>query len=436
MFVERKAERKLKAFISNDRDRRVLLVEGARQVGKTTLIRKVLKDLKKRFHEINLENNKSLCSRIDHCLDFESFEQLISLEYSLKKGDVIFFDEAQESQRLGSFVRFMKETWSDYSVILSGSSMARLFKEDTRFPVGRVTSLLMLPFSFEEFLVATRFSYPMDDLVKLAKKRKISSILHDRLIQELENYFDVGGLPEVVLSFHNQEDWRGIRDDLYYGYLNDFKRVFGDQKHLYFEACLLAVACLQGFPFKNSYVGHFLENARSREIIATLSRLETWKMIFRVEQRGPSPQSQFHPKRFLFDLGLSRKLRELALPKVRLKRGQSDALRTSLGGLVENMVMSVLIHEGGSLSGWKKSSSGSEVDFVCKMDDEIVPMECKSAVALKNSHLGGVFDFMEHYKSPFGMVVSLAPYEVRKLRDKMRVINIPLYLVERWSSFV
>lgn len=244
------------------------------------------------------------------------------------------------------------------------------------------------------------------------------------------------GLPEVVLSFRNQEDWKGIRDDLYYGYLNDFKRVFGDQKHLYFEACLLAVACLQGFPFKNSTVSHFLESARSREVIETLSRLEAWKMVFRVEQRGSSPQSQFHPKRFLFDPGISRKLRELALPKVLLKRGQSDTVRTSLGGLVENMVMSVLIQEGGSLSGWKKSSSGSEIDFVCKIGDAIVPMECKAAVTLKNSHLGGVFDFMEQYKSPFGMVVSLAPYETRKLRDKMRVVNIPLYLVEQWKSLV
>ncbi len=85
---------------------------------------------------------------------------------------------------------------------------------------------------------------------------------------------------------------------------------------------------------------------------------------------------------------------------------------------------------GGELTGWKKSSSGSEVDFVVKGEEKIVPVECKAALSIKNSHLSGVVDFMKAYKISLGVVVGLAPFEIRKLTEHRKILVLPLYLGE------
>ena len=133
----------------------VLLVEGARQVGKTTLVSEALKN-KPRSVVLNLERDALARSSIDACRQFSDFEELLEDEYGYtgRDGRVLFFDEAQESIRLGGFVRVMKEEWSRATVVLSGSTLTRLFRDDTRYPVGRVERLIVRPFSFSEFLSA------------------------------------------------------------------------------------------------------------------------------------------------------------------------------------------------------------------------------------------------------------------------------------------
>lgn len=102
-----------------------------------------------------------------------------------------------------------------------------------------------------------------------------------------------------------------------------------------------------------------------------------------------------------------------------------------MGGLIENAMAANLVSRvGGELAGWKKSSSGSEVDFVLHEGEEIVPVECKAALSIKNSHLGGVVDFMKAVNASRGVVVALAPFEIRKLADRRTILVLPLYLGE------
>ena len=409
-----------------------MLIEGVRQVGKTTLVRQVLEGLKLPFKEINLEEERGLAEKIDLCENFSQLEQLIQLDMKFRPGgrEVLFIDEAQESRRLGGFVRFFKEKWPHTQVILSGSVLSRLFRDDVRYPVGRVTTLHLQPFFFEEFLMAKKEGA----LLEIMKTFNPAPLTHERLLERLSEYVEVGGLPEVVTHYERGLDWQKTRETVLLGYYSDFKRVFGEDKQAYFKAALRATAFLLGTPFKNSAVAHLLDGGKNKNIIEALGQLEAWKMIFRVEQKGPGVETSFHPKRYLFDLGIAKQLREMAIPGVSLLKTKEIDQRTPVGGLVENLVAQVLIAGQPELSGWKKASSGSEVDFVVKQPGGVLPIECKSAYAIKNSHLGGLRDFMHRHKVARGMVVALAPLERRLLSPSEEIVILPLYLMERWQE--
>jgi len=437
-MIPRKLSKKLLQLIENkDVFNNVIILEGARQVGKTTLVRETLNENATLFKEINLEEKKSLSEKIDQCKNFDDFTELIGIETNFKIGgnEILFIDEAQESRQLGRFVRFMKEGWRSTQVILSGSSMARLFRDDVRFPVGRVTFLHLNSLAFTEFLSAA------DDILnrsldRAIKEKKISKFAHAALINRLEQYMTVGGLPEVVTTYLSNGDWLKLRNDLLFGYYNDFKRVFGEERQPYFIASLRAVADLLGQPFKNSHVSRIIDGGRNDRIVESLSQLETWKMIFKIQQKGPSPTTAFHPKRYLFDLGVAKTLRESAMPDISLKGTLASVQRSPLGGMIENLTMLSLIEDNPELCGWKKASSGSEVDFIVQWNGKVIPFECKSALAIKNSHLGGVLDYMDAYDLALGAIVSLAPLELRKLSRNRSVLILPLYLIEYWKEMI
>lgn len=441
-MIPRKLERHLVQLIKIKGEfNNVILLEGARQVGKTTLVRQALQENDIPFKEVNLEEKKSLSEKIDHCKDFDEFSDLVRLELNFELGgrEILFIDEAQESRRLGKFVRFMKEKWKGTQVILSGSSMARIFRDDTRFPVGRVTFLHLHPFTFSEFLTASGHGADQN-LNEAVKNRKISNVAHEKFLDYLGQYFEVGGLPEVAVNYFNGGNWRPLRKDILFGYYNDFKRVFGEEKQPYFIASLKSVAALLGQPFKNAYVSQLMDGGKNDGIIGSLSKLEAWKVVFNIPQKGPLPTTVFHPKKYLFDLGMIKELRDSISPDIKLAFGGDPAGRVPLGGVVENMALLGLAGEGfeenSELSGWKKSSSGSEVDFIVKWKGGVVPFECKSALSIKKSHLGGLLDYMNIYDLPLGVVVSLSPFEVLDISETRRIINLPLYLIEYWKEMI
>ena len=139
-YTGRRSERALERFIADPLPHKpVLLVEGARQVGKTTLVEHVLAGSAKPTVRINLERDSLDRMAFDECRDFAAFQDLLLDRHGLRPNadQILFIDEAQESRTLGGFVRFMKEEWPRATVILSGSTLRRLFRPHTRYPVGR-----------------------------------------------------------------------------------------------------------------------------------------------------------------------------------------------------------------------------------------------------------------------------------------------------------
>ncbi len=281
--------------MQNDKETRfkpVLLLEGARQVGKTTLAERVLQQSPKCAVHVNLERDALIRSVFDDCRDFAEYEDVLRDRFDFQ-GDadqVLFIDEAQESRKLGEFVRFMKEEWPKATVILSGSTLTRLFRPKARYPVGRVRRFILGPFSFSEFLLA-------------------------------------------------------------------------------------------------------------------------------------------HDKKHLSDLVLS-ELRESAVPFISAVNTLSAGARTTLGAVIENQTAIELARSGTALSGWKRTPSGVEIDFIVKRGDTALPVECKAALTVNRKHMRGIAGYLRLHGLRTGYLASLAPYFVTTM-DEIRIVSLPAYLLER-----
>jgi predicted AAA+ superfamily ATPase len=433
-YVPRSLDKAVAAFIAQPSEHKsVLLVEGARQVGKSFLIDHALRQSSKRSLSLNLEKETRLRSLIDSCAEFRDFEQLLRdrVGFDPAADHVLFMDEAQESRRLGSFVRFMKEDWPRATVILTGSTLSRLFRDDTRYPVGRVRRLLLGPFSFSEFLTAT-------GRVHLAETIRtgnpvITAPRHEELLSLYDRFLITGGLPAVVLASLEDPDPSELLAQILADYEHDFVRIFGEADADIVNACVRSVANFVGAPSKNTSVVPAPSTRANARVSEVFARLETWHLVLRAEQRGPGPEAShaYLPKRYLFDTGLLRHLREVAVPPIRLLRTLAPLARQPLGGIIENQTAVELSRQGLSLCGWKKTPSGGEIDFVIKRGQGTCPVECKASLTFDRKNARGIAEYLAMCRQPQGIVVSLAPETHLALPEGRSVHCLPIYLLER-----
>jgi predicted AAA+ superfamily ATPase len=137
------------------------------------------------------------------------------------------------------------------------------------------------------------------------------------------------------------------------------------------------------------------------------------------------------PKRYLFDTGLLRSLRESAVPPIHLLETVDSLVRKSLGGVIENQVAVDFSGEGIPLAGWKKTPSGGEIDFIVKTGAGTIPVECKAALKCDRRHWQGIIEYLEQFEQGLGIVVSLAPLAETRLSNGTRILNLPVYFLEK-----
>lgn len=435
-MIQRDLEKRLIAHLTHRVEHpNVALLEGARQVGKTTLVESIRPKLDREMLYLNLEENNRTVHDLSSCRDFADFETYLATTHQFK-GDgqrVLCIDEAQEAPALGGFVRFMKEKWQHTPVILTGSSMTRIFGRETRFPVGRVTRFLLQPFSFKEFLRCGK----RETLLAFEDPFQIPLFLHERLLKYVQAYLDVGGLPAVASSFFAQQDWRQIRRDLYFDYRSDFARIFSETEASLFDQCLRGVASNLGSPSKYAQMVR-TTSALYRKVPNFLELLESWKLIHKCEIRGTRPERQhFSPKRYLYDPGLANDLRLIALPRIDLLSNLDAAQRTPLGGILENMLATELVALGQHLTGWKKGVNSSEVDFISRTNlGNTIPIECKASLVTRPRDTGGIAEYAARHGSDLGMLVNLDLPGKFTTSKGLKIIHIPAYLIDRFAEMV
>lgn len=435
-FMEREIEGKLKAMITENTQNaenagnNVIVVEGARQVGKSYMVNNILKSQPLPYIAFDLEKEKKLRRMIDETEDFNDFKALMNDRYGVKKNSVLFLDEAQESNRLAHYVKSIKEDWPGIVVILTGSSMNRFFGEDIRIPVGRTRSITVFSFSFSEFVQYLRGVETADFL--RSAPTEIPASRHRFMLELFDRYMIVGGYPEAVIAYKNEGSYYDVIDEIVAGLEEDFHRKERHEPGLFREV-VRSVANHIGSPSK--YTHFDTTKYRAKKV---LDAMKGWHIILEVEHFSLDPQrSNFLPKRYLHDIGVVNRKRTLAVPSLSIIETVDPVLRTPLGGLLENAVLlNLAAGESArfSVGTWKKEkSSDIEVDFIMDYPELNIkiPIECKATIKLKSKHYKNVLHYLRVTGQTFGAVVSAAPLETITTAEKITIMNIPVYLASK-----
>ena len=241
--------------------------------------------------------------------------------------------------------------------------------------------------------------------------------------------------PDMVRAYAAGEDHALVRRQIVADYAQDFVRLFGEESVDIATACLRSVANFVGGVSKNTSVVPAPGSRVNAKINEVFARLESWHLILRSDQKGSSALAShaYLPKRYLFDTGVLRELRESAVPAISAVHTIAPAARTPLGAIIENQAAIELARGGQPLAGWKRSSAGSEIDFIVKTGPAAVPVECKASLTVNLRHMRGLIAYLRAHGQRRGYIASLAPYAETSV-DGAQIVNLPAYLLERLAS--
>ncbi len=405
--------------------RKPLVLNGARQVGKSWLVQKFGElHFTGKVITLNFEKRRDL--HIIFKSNFDVNRILLELEFALSikidfANDLLFFDEIQAcADALGS-LRYFYEDKKELYLIAAGSLLDFEFRNQP-FPVGRVDVMSIAPMTFYEFLLARKkdsIANILDDKPSVLPEI-VTAILND----ELNNYFVVGGMPECVQSFINNQDFndvKEIQDNLLYAYEQDFKKykptVDGDALNDILEKSASLIS-------NQIIYTHLSDRFSSPTIKKGVEVLKTARLLNAVQNVSiaglPLTPSGKQFKLFHLDIGLLLRKSKLSIQDVYLKKNLTAAFN---GMLAEQFVAQQMIAtQKEDLTYWARTSPGSsaEVDFVMVQEGQIIPIEVKSG---KSGSLKSLHYLLEHHPHiTKAIIFSNAPFGVQE-----KLHFIPLY---------
>ena len=383
-MLKRKIIKKLEAWkktIAN----KALLIKGARQVGKTTVVRQFAKANYKNFVEINFEQMPVAKQAFEGNLDARTI--LLNLSAMgfgpLEPGKtLIFFDEIQSCPKARTAIKFLVED-GQYDYIESGSLLGINYKDVSSYPVGFEHELDMYPLDFEEFLWTCNIS---DDVVSMLKDcytnlRPVPDFLHQQITERYRQYLVVGGMPEVVATYISNEDFGKTitnQKDILAGYRNDISKYAGNDKMLV-KSVFDAIPGQLSKQDKRFVLASIEKNASRRKYGAPTQWLVDAGMAYYSFNVGsfelpfPSHENMRLYKLFFVDSGL---MCAMVLNGIQAKVLTGDIF-VNEGALAENYVAGELAKHGVSLNYYDRKSK-HELDFVFPEDDKITILEVKS----------------------------------------------------------
>jgi predicted AAA+ superfamily ATPase len=383
----------------NEENRKVLLLRGARQVGKTYSVREFGKKFNY-FLEVNFESNRSIHSIFEGDKDPQEICNKLSTFFNIPINDgetLLFFDEIQACLPAISSLRFFYENRPDLHLIAAGSLLEFALSELPSFGVGRIESVFLYPLSFDEFLQATN----EDKLLELKQMsnplKSLEKIFHDKLIQYLRKFMLTGGLPEVVDTFIRTGDLfksQTVLDNLITGLNDDFAKYKNKVPVTRIRDLFNAVVFQSGGNFMYSRVDGNYNYSQLREARDLLEMAGLIYIVVHSSANGLPLGSETNPKKFkiiLYDHGISQRILGLDFSK-QLLLGNFDFVNK--GNIAEQFVGNELIKYSGKnlrpyLYFWQREKRGSmaEVDYIIQKEENIVPLEVKSGTTGKMQSL-------------------------------------------------
>lgn len=409
-------------------DRKPMVLKGARQVGKTWLMKEFGQSYYDNYVYFNFDEEDELKSIFETNKNPRRIIELLSLICGdkIEPGKtLIIFDEIQECAEALNTLKYFKEKANEYHIIAAGSLLGTLLAKPKSYPVGMVNLLDIHPLTFDEFLNATEpalYTY----YTEIKKGQKIEDIFHNRLTEAYNNYLIIGGMPECVASWVKYKDpakISQIQRELIEVYENDFSKHNGKVNSGRILLVFRSIVSQLAKPNEKFMYGAVREGGRARDFEEAIEWLVSAGMLNRVYNvsKMEHPLSAFDKleqfKLFVFDTGLLKHMAGIDNSAILLKANYQFK-----GPLTENYVLQQLCGQF-ELAPRYYSDKNSEIDFVIQSGMEIIPVEAKGG---EDKSAPSFKRYIAEHKPEHALRFSKCGY-----RTDGYITNIPLYLARK-----
>lgn len=430
--MKRNAIQELVAWKSSE-DRKPMVLKGARQVGKTWLMKEFGQNYYDSYVYFNFDEEDELKSIFEANKNPQRIIELLSLiagEKILPEKTLIIFDEIQECPEALNTLKYFKEKANEYHVIAAGSLLGTLLAQPKSYPVGMVNLLDIYPLTFDEFLEATDESlYAYYSSIQ--KGQPIEEIFHNRLLEAYNYYLIIGGMPECVSSWIAHKDpakISQIQKELIEVYENDFSKHNGKVNSGRILMVFRSIVAQLAKSNEKFMYGAVREGGRARDFEEAIEWLVSAGMLNRVYNvsKMEHPLAAFDKldqfKLFVFDTGLLKHMAGIDNSAILLKTDYQFK-----GPLTENYVLQQLRGQF-EVEPRYYSDKNSEIDFLIQCGTEIIPVEAK----------GGEDKSAPSFKK---YIADRHPeyalrYSKRGYRKDGAITNLPLYLARKTKELL
>lgn len=418
------------------RNKKPLLIRGARQVGKTWLMKEFGSTVYKKTVYINFDNNNQMKTLFDSDLKVDRIIEGLEL-YAKQKIDpfdtLLIFDEIQEVPQALTSLKYFYENAPQYQIICAGSLLGVALHRGTSFPVGKVEFLDLYPMSFSEFMMAMG----KGQFAELLKKRdfKLATTFKQEYVSLLKQYYYVGGMPEVVERFAANRDFNEVREiqkDILLAYEQDFSKHVPNQEVPRVRMLWNSIPSQLSKENKKFIYGLIKEGARARSFEAAMLWLSDCGLIHKLSRavKPGLPLKAYEDlkafKLFMLDVGILSCM--VRLDQSVLLDG-NRLFSEFKGALTEQYVMQQLkTNKNLDAYYWTNDRGSAEIDFILDTGTEVLPLEVKAAINLQSKSLK---TYNEKFRPSYSIRTAMTDYKWEN-----HLLNLPLWAVESLEEII
>ena len=417
----------------SDEDRKPMVLKGARQVGKTWLMKEFGAHYYNSYVYFNFDEEEELASIFKANKNPHRIVELLSMiadEKIIPGETLVIFDEVQECPEALNSLKYFKEKANEYHVIAAGSLLGTLLAQPKSYPVGMVNLLDIYPLTFDEFLDATDPSL-CSFYHEIEKEQPIEEIFHNRLLEAYNYYLIIGGMPECVASWVKYKDPNKvlqIQKELIEVYENDFSKHNGKVNSGRILMVFRSIVAQLAKPNEKFMYGAVREGGRARDFEEAIEWLVSAGMLNRVYNvsKIQHPLTAFDKldcfKLFVFDTGLLKCMAGIDNSAILLKNDYQFK-----GSLTENYVLQQLRGQF-NVEPRYYSDKNNEIDFIVQYGTEVIPIEAKGG---EDKSAPSFKHYVTEHRPEYAI-----RYSKRGYRKDGYITNMPLYLARKTKELL
>ncbi|MCI7770939.1 MAG: ATP-binding protein [Eubacterium sp.] len=411
------------------KNRKPLIIMGARQVGKTWLMKEFGRQNYAKVAYISFFNNNRMKEVFNMDFDIERIIMNLNIESGVSitpEDTLIILDEIQDTPKVLESLKYFYENAPQYNVVAAGSLLGVALHKDVSFPVGKVEIMDLYPLNYREFLLAMGETGLCNALE--TKDYTIINNFSDKYLFWLKNYYYVGGMPEVVDFFRQEKDYaevRNIQSDIVRQYRGDFGKHISERELPRIQMVWESIPMQLAKENKKFFFGQIKKGARSSEFEIAIQWLLDCGLIYKVNRVNEPhvPLSAYKNmsayKLFMIDVGLLGALSELDAQSI---LEGNDIFVEFKGALTEQYVLQQLISDTAYTPYYYGSDKATyEQDFLIQKGKSAVPIEVKAQDNIRSQSLKA---YCAKYKPDMAIRLSTKNY-----MEQEWLINVPLYAV-------